>query len=67
METTGLISALAKVVDAKKSTDKAYRTLSKAFFNGTDEELHNAVIELQKSLSLYATASNYAFMATLNK
>ena len=37
MEATELISALAKVVDAKKSTDKAYRTLSKAFFKGTDE------------------------------
>lgn len=37
MEATNIISALAKVVDAKKSTDKAYRTLSKAFFNGTDE------------------------------
>lgn len=49
METTELISALAKVVDAKKSTDKAYRTLSKAFFNGTDEELHNAVIEPPQS------------------
>ena len=31
MESTELISALAKVVDAKKATDKAYRTLSKAF------------------------------------
>lgn len=67
METTNLISAIAKVVDAKKSTDKAYSTLSKAFFNGTDEDLHNAVIELQKALSTYAVASNYAFMATLNK
>ena len=67
MESTELISALAKVVEAKKATDKAYRTLSKAFFNGTDDALHNAVIELQKSLSLYTTASNYAFMATLNK
>lgn len=43
MEATKLISALAKVVEAKKATDKAYKALSKAFFNGTDEELHNAV------------------------
>lgn len=67
MEAKELIHALAQLVDAKKSTDKAYRTLSKAFFNGTDDELHNAVIELQKALSTYAVASNYAFMATLNK
>jgi len=32
METKDLISALTKVVDAKKATDKAYKALSKAFF-----------------------------------
>lgn len=67
METKDLISALTKVVDAKKATDKAYKALSKAFFNGTDEELRDAIETLRKSLSAYSIASNKAFAATLDK
>lgn len=67
MKAKELIHALAQLVDAKKATDKAYKNLSKAFCYGSDEELHAAVVKLQDELSKYAKASNYTFMATLNK
>ena len=63
MDSKGLFSALSKLVDAKKATDKAYKRVSKAFFNGTDEELRSAFKELQDEVSKYATASNCALLA----